>query len=1258
MTQPMPPGMNIAPVVPANMRIQSLADVDAERNAQLATKAAGAPEEAARAKPAVVLGYEQPVDPTEAAEQARLEAEHGQAETAGTQFARGALSALLAPGAILGAASEAFGALTHTKFLEDFGRDLGRASTGRSAIEALGGGYGALTADANEATSLADRARIAVDEQERAWPLLSTISQVGGGVAFGLATGSLAQGGAPLGLKGIAAVGGYEGAGAGAQAAYDADAPITDVWTSALLGGAGGTVLAGGIGAAGSALAKVKPKAALEKVFAGEEGAIGKFAEERAAKAIGVRAKHWRKMGDADVRQMTQDVLAHHLDDGTPVFPKSVMEAARMDEAEMTERLVRAKGEVGAKLGATVERASQFIDETAPQLRIRPRDIAGRIEREVVSQYKGGLAEELGAGAEGLVKKLNKMADALGEDMSIADFHRQRGLLDDLIYEEQLGGKKADALTKSRGILESEIVARIDNAADAMGDGSYRALKQQYQSLTRATKIAAEQSGERGNRLLSLTDNGWALGGLIAGDPLTAIVAGVGHKLLRERGSAIAATLLRRFAKTPASVDLAKAGGREAQEVMEAIVKTKNFIRDVGEQAGANPSVRAVGENTADDVAFRELVRRAGDFNPKAWATEEASPLARTLYRGQILDTVAKDLAETVPRSVALRPALDFELDPGKLAKLTKDADGPAAIGAVQAKVREIADARTAMDSAPSPRSAAARDIPSVDDIPHEAYFGNESFHPERVDIDRVSKLGLENTEYLREGMRPASLEAIRKVDDLSALGPARASIDPDGNVSLIDGRHRMAVAKERGETHIPVKLIQTNAAGDPVGLVTTTVPIQGQASALPALEQALQRLETADVANALVEGHNVVRGLAQAGAEADARSLALVLGDDAFGEAGKFYRQTIGAPDDMLRELADPGKLRDALRTLELRGQLSQKVADEHADTLAAWQARQKLTGEPMPPEVKSQMREIEDLWSKGEESVTLDGARFGRVVDALENMVENKVASRVPQVPQEQQVAETIKRALKHVEPALKPALRPRRGASRVRSAIAGGALTGPARLADRATHYENRLEQISQSVVAPDTEQRAAAINTAPAELRTTLAATWDGKMATLLRDLPKPSTSIHGRSFSSLSSEDIRRGNAMIDATLEPLSVFEDFARGDVDPDKVAYAWKQYPGLQKASQMGLLDMLQSQLSEEELSSLPGSTLTQLDYLLGFNGSLQETVEFSFSTRMTSVGDQLAQNQGAQPAPPSRGLQLPTSKPSLTERLAGAR
>ena len=126
---------------------------------------------------------------------------------------------------------------------------------------------------------------------------------------------------------------------------------------------------------------------------------------------------------------------------------------------------------------------------------------------------------------------------------------------------------------------------------------------------------------------------------------------------------------------------------------------------------------------------------------------------------------------------------------------------------------------------------------------------------------------------------------------------------------------------------------------------------------------------------------HNIARLLTAAGSAKDARALSTTLGDPAFGQAGKLYRQMTAPPADGLQALADPTKLREALKTLELRGELSQQITTEHMATLAAYEARKKLTGEALPEGLKKQMQAIEGLWSRGEEAVTLDGTRLGRI-------------------------------------------------------------------------------------------------------------------------------------------------------------------------------------------------------------------------------------------------------------------------------------
>lgn len=1088
--------------------------------------------------------------PESDADQAALEAKHGQGETAATQFARGALSALLAPGALLGAHYESMGKLFHSRTVEDFGRSLGRASTGRSALEAFGAVVGAeaeaLGLD-TEATTVADKARIAVDEQAKAWPLLSTVSQMGGALTFGLATGGASGGVKEIGARGLAALGAYEGAATGAQAAYDVDAPLTEVWTSAIVGG----TIGAGLGAAstlpGKAISKLRggKSGGLAKAF-GEGGLLGEIAEERATKAVGMRGPEMRRLGVQRAKQIGADILDAHLDDGTPVLPRNPLEAARMDQSELTERLTTAMQQQGEKLGTLRQSVSKFIDESAPELRPSMARLAERFESEVIAPLDKVASPGAAAQANEARDFIRSLAAKHGDDMSLEDLFQERLAVDR--FDAKFNAKAPEVMNDVRRVMENHIETTLELGAKRAGmENNYGELKRMFGSLKEATTASAKASGtELGNRWLSLSDNmvGMATiaGDLASGGGLSVVkgaLAGVGHKILREHGSAVVASLLNRFRRVPVKLNVAEVGGHEAQDAMTHILRARKFIEETASKAGPNPQVGAVASNTAEDVASAELVRLAGKFEPTEWASaaRAPSPLARVLYRSPILDTVSNDLAQTVEKSAALRPSLDFEVNPAKLARLTKDADGPQAIGLVQQRVRELADSYT----------------PIAQGI-------DEAFGQTAPDVIQAARL-------------------------------------------------------------------------------------------MPVLEGSLARLETADVAGAMAEAHALSRVLSKAGAETDGRSLALMLGDDSFGRAGKLYQQMTAAPSDTLRELADPVKLRDALRTLELRGELSQQIVAEHTSTLAAYEARKALTGEPIPVDVKKQMQAIEALWTRGEESVTLDGSRLGRIVDALDNTTESKVASKVPAVPEGQQVQEVAKAALEPIATAVK------RG-SRTGRAIALGAIKAAEQLTpkEQFAQYERRLETLAQATVQPDTDERTAAINQAPSGARVAVTQAASQKVATLLKDMPKPKTDIHGTAYDSLSSEDIRLGNAMWEATMEPMSVFQDFARGDLDPDKVAYAWKQYPGLQKVAQLGVLDILQSQMTPEERSAVPDSMLTQLDFMLGFNGGLQGSVSFEFSQRMTQAFE-ASQKDSATPSPPNRGLSLPTSKPTMTQRLAGA-
>lgn len=192
----------------------------------------------------------------------------GALETIATQSGRGLLDAVLGSGALAGAAAESLGAATGWKGIEDFGRDLGQASSGTAAMEAAAFLFGTGAGNKQVGLDYASRARNAIEEQEAAWPMLTAVSRIGGGVALAAATGGATGG---LGLARLAGIGAYEGAGAGALQAYERNEALRDVLVSTVTGaafGAAGGAAVHGIGKIPGAIgAAIDERNTLRQVF-------------------------------------------------------------------------------------------------------------------------------------------------------------------------------------------------------------------------------------------------------------------------------------------------------------------------------------------------------------------------------------------------------------------------------------------------------------------------------------------------------------------------------------------------------------------------------------------------------------------------------------------------------------------------------------------------------------------------------------------------------------------------------------------------------------------------------------------------------------------------------------------------------------------------------------------------------------------------------------------------------------------------------
>ncbi len=135
-------------------------------------------------------------------------------------------------------------------------------------------------------------------------------------------------------------------------------------------------------------------------------------------------------------------------------------------------------------------------------------------------------------------------------------------------------------------------------------------------------------------------------------------------------------------------------------------------------------------------------------------------------------------------------------------------------------------------------------------------------------------------------------------------------------------------------------------------------------------------------------------------------------------------------------------------------------------------------------------------------------------------------------------------------------------------------------------------------------------------------------------------------------SSVSDSDLKLSAAMWEATTKPMTTFDDFESGTLDPDKAKWTWIQFPEMKKLFQAAAIDALSNTPEDAQLSS---NGLAQIDNLLGFDGALQPTLNRAFSARMDGIGAE--QQKSAQAPPQGPPFENPAAKPTRTERLMGA-
>lgn len=225
-----------------------------------------------------------------------------------------------------------------------------------------------------------------------------------------------------------------------------------------------------------------------------------------------------------------------------------------------------------------------------------------------------------------------------------------------------------------------------------------------------------------------------------------------------------------------------------------------------------------------------------------------------------------------------------------------------------------------------------------------------------------------------------------------------------------------------------------------------------------------------------------------------------------------------------------------------------------------------------------------------------------------------------------------------------------------------VAARALFESSRFASRSDQidaYEKRTEAIAKLAASPEAMTASAAPqlsrygNVQPTLPGTTQLAAHE-RVLRMIENWPgkqQAPSIVKTKASTSVSDADLKLSAAMWEATTKPMSTFDDFENGTLDPDKAKWTWIQFPELKKLFQAATIDAF-SNAPEDAMIS--GNALAQLDFLLGFDGALQPTLNRAFSARIDAIG---AEQQKA-PQQPGQGpvFENPAAKPTRTERLMG--
>lgn len=471
-----------------------------------------------------------------------------------------------------------------------------------------------------------------------------------------------------------------------------AEKMIAGIGLGGVLGAAGGGLGAGltegftaVAGKAGELLGRAK-------------GPLSEFADERWLKAGGAIASDIKKIPEAERASVAQ-VIREAMSPAGKIMPASVDEAAaavasereavarqllkevgvgdaggllpKMGKDEALEALGRGFKENGDRMGAVLSKADEMgarpsfsgalnrFDELEKSLNPAERDI---IENDITKARKYIL--EMGGAPSGSdqnsFKAMNSLKSTLQGDINWADSGARNNLKKKIVgiikdeldsqFEIQMGPtlgaefqsakaaygalKNAAKAVKGKNATGADAIAALVKDAELASPG----LGGKLSALDHASNLIKHGMDRTlGNRFISPSDYAVGLARGIVGGDLTGLASSIGHKLIREHGSAVVAKLADSITQSPRLMMTAAAFAQQMQQAAP----------QMGEYAA--PLLQAIAHNPATGLATHMAMAQADPGYAEAakmagFLPETPEELAHATDKGNHLAAVAHTL--------------------------------------------------------------------------------------------------------------------------------------------------------------------------------------------------------------------------------------------------------------------------------------------------------------------------------------------------------------------------------------------------------------------------------------------------------------------------------------------------------------------------------------------------------------------------------------------------------------------------------------